>query len=259
MLPVQERSAALEREKLQPKLAFDSVSLTYPDGTEALKDVSLEVRPGEFVSVVGPSGCGKSTLLRIASGLIGTTSGKVTVDRSAMGYVFQDATLLPWRTVLGNAALLLELHGAGKAEREKKAKEALELVGLRGFESHYPRRLSGGMKMRVSLARALTLEPSLFLFDEPFGALDEITRERLNDELLSLFVDRGFASVFVTHSIYEAVYLSSRIVVMSARPGRIAGVFDVPMDYPRGPEFRYSAEFAQLAGDVYRTLRETNR
>ncbi len=236
-------------------LAFSGVALTYPDGTAALDEVELSVKRGEFVSIVGPSGCSKSTLLKLASGLVAPTAGVVSVDRDRLGYVFQDATLLPWRKVKDNVGLLLELHKVPKAQREARVRETLELVGLDAFSEHHPRRLSGGMKMRVSLARSLTMDPSIFLFDEPFGALDEITRERLNEELLSLFIDRGFAGVFVTHSIYEAVYLSTRVVVMSARPGRIVAEFDIPFPYPRGPEVRFSAEFAQIAGKVSYALR----
>ncbi len=236
-------------------LAFSGVGLTYPDGTAALFGVELSVKRGEFVSVVGPSGCGKSTLLKLASGLVEPTEGVVSVDRNRLGYVFQDSTLLPWRKVKDNVGLLLELHKVPKAERDVRVQETLKLVGLEAFSDHHPRRLSGGMKMRVSLARSLTLDPSIFLFDEPFGALDEITRERLNEELISLFIDRGFAGVFVTHSIYEAVYLSTRVVVMSARPGRIVGEFEIPFSYPRGPEVRFSAEFAKIAGEVSKALR----
>ena len=221
-----------------PALAFDQVSMTFPDGTAALGEVTFSVRRGEFTSVVGPSGCGKSTLLRIASGLTEATTGRVTVDADRLGFVFQDPTLLPWRTVLDNAELLLELHGVPRDERRQRALEAIAAVGLEGFELHHPKRLSGGMRMRASLARWLTLDPPLFLFDEPFGALDEITREKLNEELLRLFMDKGFAAVFVTHSLFEAVYLSSRVLVMSSRPGRIVADIDVPFGYPRSQQLR---------------------
>ena len=170
-----------------PALTFDKVSMIFPDGTKALDQVSLTVRPGEFVSIVGPSGCGKSTVLRIASGLLNPSDGHVELDDQNIGYVFQDATLLPWRSVQKNIELFMELEGVDKETRRENAALAIELVGLSGFEKHHPIRLSGGMRMRVSLARSLTLHPGLFLFDEPFGALDEITRERLNDELIALF------------------------------------------------------------------------
>ncbi len=238
-----------------PALSFQGVSMVFPDGTHALDTTSFDVYPGEFVTVVGPSGCGKSTLLRIASGLTEQTGGTVSVDRKSLGYVFQDATLLQWRTVQRNVELLAELQGVGKAERTARASDAIQLVGLDGFETKYPKQLSGGMKMRASLARSLVMEPSVFLFDEPFGALDEITRERLNDELLQLFVTKRFASLFITHSIYEAVYLSTRVLVMSARPGRIVGDFKVPFGFPRSPQLRFEPEFAELSGELSQALR----
>jgi NitT/TauT family transport system ATP-binding protein len=236
-------------------LSFRNVSMTFPDGTKALSDVSLDVAKGEFVTIVGPSGCGKSTLLKIASGLLEATSGDISVDRDRIGYVFQDATLLPWRTVRRNVELLAELHGYDKDERGKLADDAIELVGLRGFENHYPRSLSGGMRMRASLARTLTLKPPVFLFDEPFGAVDEITRERLNEETLRLFEQERFAGLFITHSISEAVYLSTKVHVMSARPGRLVASYDVPFEYPRSPDLRFDARFAELCGQVSLALR----
>lgn len=237
-----------------PSLSFNKISMTFPDGTHALADVSFDVSPGEFVTVVGPSGCGKSTLLKIASGLLAHTGGAVAVDRDRLGYVFQDATLLPWRTVRQNVELLAELHGMGAAERHTIAQRAIELVGLAGFEDHYPKSLSGGMKMRASLARTLTLEPPVFLFDEPFGAVDEITRARLNEETLNLFEREQFAGLFITHSIAEAVFLSTRVLVMSARPGRIVATFDIPFHYPRSPEIRFDPAFAELSGDISHAL-----
>jgi NitT/TauT family transport system ATP-binding protein len=236
-------------------LQFDNVGMTFPDGTQALENVSLSVTPGEFVTVVGPSGCGKSTLLRIASGLETQTQGSCAVDRDSIGYVFQDATLLPWRSVQRNIELLAELHGEAKAECQRRAQEAISLVGLDGFADKYPRQLSGGMRMRASLARSLVMKPRVFLFDEPFGALDEITRERLNDELLGLFQREGFAGLFITHSIAEAVYMSTRVLVMSPRPGRITASFDIPFAYPRDHDLRYSPEFAELCGQVSHALR----
>ncbi len=238
-----------------PALAFDHISMTFPDGTRALDDVSLAVRPGEFVTVVGPSGCGKSTLLRIAAGLTAATSGSVTVDREAIGYVFQDATLLPWRTVQANVELLAELHGMPKADREARAAAAIAQVGLVGHEKKFPKQLSGGMRMRASLARSLVLDPNVFLFDEPFGALDEITRERLNDQLGELFVQNRFASLFITHSIGESVFLSTRVLVMSARPGRFVADVDVPFPYPRPPELRFDPRFVELTGRISAALR----
>ena len=236
-------------------LEFDRVSMVFPDGTEALHNVSFSVEPGEFVTIVGPSGCGKSTLLRIASGLLDPSSGSVEVDQERIGYVFQDATLMPWRTVQGNVELLPELHGYKKAERQALATAVIDLVGLNGFEKHYPKSLSGGMKMRVSLARTLTLRPPLFLFDEPFGAVDEITRERLNEETQELFKNEGFAGLFITHSIPEAVFMSTRVLVMSARPGQLVAEFDVPFNFPRMPSLRFDPQFAELSGKVSKALR----
>ena len=237
-------------------LTFDKVSMIFPDGTKALDEVSLTVRPGEFVSIVGPSGCGKSTVLRIASGLLSPSEGQVELDDQNIGYVFQDATLLPWRSVQKNIELFMELEGVDKQARRENAAAAIELVGLSGFEKHHPIRLSGGMKMRVSLARSLTLHPGLFLFDEPFGALDEITRERLNDELIALFLRERFGGLFITHSISEAAFLSTRVLVMSDRPGRIVGDFEIPFDYPRNEELRYDPLFAELSGTISQALRD---
>ena len=216
-----------------------------PEGHHVLGGAPASSSPSS-----GPSGCGKSTLLRIASGLTPATAGSVTVDRDSLGYVFQDATLLPWRNVASNVELLAELHGVGKNERRAAGAEAIDLVGLTGFENTYPKQLSGGMKMRASLARSLTLEPEVFLFDEPFGALDEITRERLNDELLRLFVARG-----LRRALHHPLHLRGRVpvdrvLVMSARPGRIVGEFDVPFPYPRSPELRFEPAFAELTGAV---------
>jgi NitT/TauT family transport system ATP-binding protein len=238
-----------------PALSFQHVSMVFPDGTHALSETTFDVHPGEFVTVVGPSGCGKSTLLRIASGLNPPTGGFVSVDRSSLGYVFQDATLLQWRTVLRNVELMAELEGVPKGARRDRALEAIRLVGLHGFEDKYPKQLSGGMKMRASLARSLVLQPSVFLFDEPFGAVDEITREYLNDEVIKLFQLNGFAGLFITHSISEAVFLSTRVLVMSARPGRIVADFPVPFAYPRPPELRFDPAFAELSGKISAELR----
>lgn len=237
-------------------LDFRNVAMQFPNGTVALSSVDLKVNRGEFVTVVGPSGCGKSTLLRIASGLEKASEGTVALGTKRIGYVFQDATLLPWRTVQSNVELLAELNKQPKKERVAKAKAAIELVGLSGFETNLPKELSGGMKMRTSLARSLTLDPELFLFDEPFGALDEITRERLGDELLRIFTEQKFAGLFITHSVAEAVYLSTRVVVMSGRPGKIVDEFEVPFDYPRDPDIRFTAAFAELSGRVSHALRE---
>jgi NitT/TauT family transport system ATP-binding protein len=224
------------------------VSKVFANGVEALANVSLDVRAGEFLSVLGPSGCGKSTLLRLIAGLAEPTTG--TIDwsddsgRADLGFVFQEPTLMPWATALANVALPLKLRGVAKSEREARAAEALDNVGLKGFERVWPRELSGGMKMRVSLARALVVQPRLLLMDEPFAALDEITRHRLNDDLLELWQQSGVTIVFVTHSVFESVFLSQRIVVMSARPGRVSAELAVTTPYPRSQAFRTSAEYA---------------
>lgn len=237
------------------RLEFDRVSMTFPDGTHTLEDISFSVVPGEFTTVVGPSGCGKSTLLRIASGLETGYTGRCAVERDSIGYVFQDPTLLPWRTVQRNVELNAELHGVDKAERQRRAAKAIDLVNLVGHEGKYPKQLSGGMKMRCSLARSLVLNPSVFLFDEPFGALDEITREFLNDELLRLFATERFAALFITHSIAEAVFLSTRVLVMSARPGRIIGDYAVPFGPERPHDLRFEADFAELCGQINEDLK----
>jgi NitT/TauT family transport system ATP-binding protein len=236
-------------------LSFARVGKRFVDGTEALVEIDLSIARGEFVSVVGPSGCGKTTLLRLASGLTQATTGSVDLRTHRIGYVFQDPTLLPWRSVRSNVELFGELRHLPKAERRRRAEEAIQLVGLSDFVGHHPRTLSGGMRMRVSLARSLTLEPELLLLDEPFGTLDEITRERLNDDLLQLFVSQRFAALLVTHSVMEAVYLSARVVVLSVRPGQTLGEFDVPFDYPRSSELRFDSEFTRIASEVSACMR----
>jgi NitT/TauT family transport system ATP-binding protein len=255
MSSLQRRGDSVPSAGTGPALAFADVTKRFQDGTVALAGVDLEVASGEFVSVVGPSGCGKSTLLRIASNLTQATDGAVQVQTRKIGYVFQDPTLLPWRTVQANVELLAELDGLPKQERRRRAENAINLVGLGEFVGHRPHALSGGMRMRVSLARSLTLQPELFLFDEPFGALDEITRQRLNDELLQLYLTQRFTALFVTHSVTEAIFISTRVVVLSGRPGRVLGDFPVPFAYPRPPGLRFDQDFAQLAGKVSACLR----
>jgi NitT/TauT family transport system ATP-binding protein len=236
-------------------LTFEHVAKRFPDGTQALDDINVQVHGGEMVAIVGPSGCGKSTLLRLASRLTQPSAGDISIGPGNLGYVFQDATLLPWRTVQGNVELLAELAGVPSAERARRAADAIALTGLSGFELHRPRALSGGMRMRVSLARSLTMRPQIFLFDEPFGAVDEITRERLNTELLALFERERFAGLFVTHSVNEAAFLASRVLVMSPRPGRIIAEIGIPFPYPRKPELRFEPEFATVAGQISARLR----
>ncbi|GDX19877.1 ABC transporter ATP-binding protein [Actinomycetes bacterium] len=240
---------------MSPVFESEAVGLTYPDGTEALRNTNVSVASGEFVSIVGPSGCGKSTLLRIASGLIAPTCGS-TNRTGTVQFVFQDSTLLPWRSVRRNVSLNLELQKAGKSETEKRTNSALELVGLLDSAEKLPRQLSGGMKMRTSLARSLVCEPDLYLFDEPFAALDEFSRERLNVELLAMLSTRNAASLFVTHSIAEAVFLSHRVLVMSPRPGTIVQEFVIPFGPDRQQDLRYSPEFARLSGEIAQSLRE---
>jgi NitT/TauT family transport system ATP-binding protein len=238
---------------------LEDVSLTFPNGTQALDRVSLSVQTGELVALLGASGSGKSTLLRLLAGFEKPTGGVVHADRSQLGYVFQDPTLLPWRSVLTNVELPARINGVAPGLCRGRALAAIERVGLAGFEQHKPAQLSGGMRMRASIARMLTLTPRIFLFDEPFGALDDITRESLNQQLVDLFASEPFAGLFVTHSVRESVFLSTRVVVLSPRPGRVAREIVVPFAYPRSPELAYSAEFAELTGTVARALREASQ
>jgi NitT/TauT family transport system ATP-binding protein len=240
----------------RPLVCIRDVSKQFSNGTLAIRGVNLDVAAGEFLSLLGPSGCGKSTLLRIIAGLGAPSAGTVSWPTSEhdasgqaqrrLGFVFQDATLMPWANVMRNVMLPLTLARISKTEAVPRAAEMVELVGLKGFEKAYPRELSGGMRMRVSIARALVTRPSILLMDEPFAALDEITRHRLNDDLLALWWKQRFTVVFVTHSVFESVYLSQRIVVMAARPGRIMADFAVDAPYPRDNLFRTSAEYGRI-------------
>ena len=243
--------------KIQPIITFSSVSKNFGE-ISALENINISVNHGEFLALIGPSGCGKSTILRLASGLDSPSSGKIDISTDKVGYVFQDATLMPWRTVRKNVGLLAQLEKFNKEIIKKKTDDILELVGLEDFADHYPFALSGGMKMRASLARSLVLDPELFLFDEPFGALDLITRGRLNVELLQLYTSKKFTSLFVTHSVEEALFLSSRVIVFSGRPGKIKGEFEVPFKYPRDTKIRYSSEFAELSGEVGKILEDSS-
>lgn len=240
-----------------PLVDFRSVGRTF-GSVEALAPCDLSVGRAEFVSIIGPSGCGKSTLLRLASQLDEPTSGSIDFATDSVGYVFQDATLMPWRTVQGNVGLLAELGGMGKARTAAAVETALATVGLTDFAQHLPRQLSGGMKMRASLARSLVMKPEVFLFDEPFGALDEITRGRLQLVLQDLFLQHRFAGLFVTHSVEEAVFLSTRVLVMSARPGRIVEEFEIGFDQPRTLDLKYDPAFAELAGRVAKSLEDAS-
>ena len=232
-------------------------------GVTALQGIDLEVARGEFISLIGPSGCGKSTLLRVIGDLVEPTSGEILVNGKSAhrarldrdyGSVFQAAVLYDWRTVVKNIALPLELLGWSRAQRSERVAEMLKLVELEGFEKHYPWQLSGGMQQRVSIARALSFSPALLLMDEPFGALDEMTRERLNAELLRIWAETGSTVIFVTHSISEAVYLSTRVVVMSARPGRITSVIPIDLQQPRTFETREDPRFFELVTEVREAL-----
>ena len=239
-------------------VAVRDVSKVFANGVRALEGASLESEAGEVASVLGPSGCGKSTLLRLIAGLDTPSAGAIEWQqgRPDLGFVFQEPTLMPWTTALGNVALPLKLAGVSRTEREARAAEALGHVGLAGFETSYPRELSGGMKMRVSIARALVTAPKLLLMDEPFAALDEITRRRLNTDLLELWQRTRFTAVFVTHSVFESVFLSQRIAVMSARPGRVLSGLAIPAAYPRTEAFGTSAEYAALCRTTSARLAE---
>jgi NitT/TauT family transport system ATP-binding protein len=244
------------------EIAIDSVSKQFRGGALALQNVSLQVEKGEFVSLLGPSGCGKSTLLRLVSGLTSATSGAIAVNgilpvnaRELMSFIFQDATLLPWRTVERNVGLGLELEHAARALRREKVAKMLELVGLTHVAQQYPRQLSGGMKMRVSIARALVSRPRILLLDEPFAALDEMSRDRLNEELLRLYLEQQWTVLFVTHSVAEAVFLSTRIVVLAPHPGRIAHVVSVDLPWPRTADIRLTPAYEQEVVRFSRLLR----
>ncbi len=254
----------------EPRTIVDirHLSLTFKAADKpvvALDDINLAIRSGDFVSLIGPSGCGKTTLLRAVADLEKPTDGEIRVDgmtpegarlKRAYGYVFQAPALYPWRTVERNVTLPLEIIGLDKAERARRAAEQIELVGLKGFERKFPWQLSGGMQQRVSIARALSFAPELLLMDEPFGALDEITRDHLNLQLAELWRRTGKTCIFVTHSISEAVFLSTRIVVMSPRPGRVLDVIESTLPRERGLEIRETIEFQEIAARVRHGLKE---
>jgi NitT/TauT family transport system ATP-binding protein len=239
-------------------LALRNIAKIFPNGVQALADLNFELTGGEFASLLGPSGCGKSTVLRIISGLTEPTSGKMEWMDSArgpqqLGYVFQEPTLMPWASIARNVALPLKLQGWPE-NADKRVSEALARVGLTEFEGVYPRELSGGMKMRASIARALVTEPNLLLMDEPFAALDEITRFRLNNDLLALWHSLQKTVVFVTHSVFESVYLSQRVIVMTSRPGRVFTQLVIDAPYPRDERFRTSGEYAGYCRRVSEAL-----
>jgi NitT/TauT family transport system ATP-binding protein len=247
-----------------PAVEVLSAEKTYPNGTRALMPVNLTVREGEFITLLGPSGCGKSTLLKMVAGLLGPSDGRLLLWRKPvaqiestghrLSFVFQEATLMPWARVQANVRLPLDLAKVPRAEADARVAESLQLVGLDKFSAHLPRELSGGMQMRVAIARGLVTKPTLLLMDEPFGALDEITRNKLDSDLLELWGAKKLTVIFVTHSIYEAVYLSNRVVVMAARPGRIVDEVMIDEPYPRGPDFRVSTAFTQYAKKLQDSL-----
>ena len=247
-----------------PVVQVRRAAKAFEDGTRAIDEVSLALADNEFVSLIGPSGCGKSTLLRLIAGLAAPSAGEIDwwgspsrdtpASRQQVVFVFQSPTLMPWARVAENVRLPLELKSVPRVEIAARVAQALKIVGLDGFERHYPHQLSGGMRMRVSIARALVNEPRLLLMDEPFGALDEITRHRLDEQLMHLWLERRFSALFVTHSIYEAVYLSTRVLVMSARPGRIVGEVPIDEPFPRSAGFRVTERFAHHCADVMRLL-----
>jgi NitT/TauT family transport system ATP-binding protein len=246
-----------------PMVELVGVAKKFPHGRNVLDPLALEIQKGEFVTLIGPSGCGKSTLLKLISGLIPPSQGTIRIDgltpknaREMVSYVFQDPTLLPWRTVLQNVCLGLELENVVKVRQLKRAEALLSLVGLEQVAAAYPRELSGGMKMRVSIARALATKPELLLMDEPFAALDQMTRDRLNEEILRLRAEQKWTAVFVTHSVSEAVFLSTRIVVLAANPGRVHATFTVDLPASRTAALRTEPEFDVLSAKVSHSLRE---
>jgi NitT/TauT family transport system ATP-binding protein len=248
--------------RFEPIVRFDHVSKRFDEGPLVLDDIDLVVGHGEFVSFIGPSGCGKSTLLRLIAGLTPPSSGSIVVDgtspedaRKGVFLVFQDANLLPWRRVAANVELPLMLRGDSRSSRRARAREMLGLVGLADAADKFPWQLSGGMRMRVSIARALSVAPRILLLDEPFGALDEMTRDRLNEDLLAIRRRNLFTAFFVTHSVAEAVFLSTSVVVLSANPGRQTRTITVPFAYPRPAELRETPEFLGLLAETSRALR----
>ena len=247
-----------------PAVEVLSAEKTYANGTQALQPVNLSVQEGEFVTLLGPSGCGKSTLLKMVAGLLEPSDGRLLLWRKPvaqlegsghrLAFVFQSPTLMPWATVQANVRLPLDLAGVPRAEADARVKDALATVGLTRFATALPRALSGGMQMRVSIARGLVTQPDLLLMDEPFGALDEITRHKLDGELLGLWAQKKLTVIFVTHSIHEAVFLSTRVVMMAARPGRVVEELHIDEPYPRSADFMVSPQFSRYAKQLQDSL-----
>jgi NitT/TauT family transport system ATP-binding protein len=251
----------------EPAIEVLSAEKIYSNGTRALLPVNLTIHQGEFVTLLGPSGCGKSTLLKMVAGLTEPSDGKLVLWRRdsresaqvPLSFVFQEATLMPWSTVQNNVRLPLDLAGVPRAEANTRVTEALELVGLGQFARVLPRELSGGMQMRVSIARGLVTRPKLLLMDEPFGALDEITRNKLDSDLLRLWREQGLTVVFVTHSIHEAVFLSQRVIMMAARPGRVVEDIAINEPFPRSEDFRVSPAFSRYAKQLQDSLLQASQ
>jgi NitT/TauT family transport system ATP-binding protein len=245
-----------------PEIALTGVTKAFRNAAVAVQDVSLTVERGEFVTFLGPSGCGKSTLLKLVSGLSPVSAGKVSVNgmtpenaRQLVSFIFQDATLLPWRTVEQNVGLGMDLEHAARSARRDRVAQMLQLVGLSHVATRYPRQLSGGMKMRASIARALVSRPRILLMDEPFAALDEMTRDRLNEELLRLYAEHKWTVLFVTHSVAEAIFLSTRVVILAAHPGRVAHEIAIDLPWPRTAQTRESKAFEEQVTQASRLLR----
>lgn len=247
----------------RPLITLDRVRKEFGRSVLAVQDMTLDINQGDFISLLGPSGCGKSTALRMIAGLLPATAGTITIAppehkaEQDLGFVFQEPTLMPWTTVFGNVWLPLRLAGIKRAEAADRVRAALVEVGLSRFEKSYPRELSGGMKMRVSIARAMVTRPRILLMDEPFAALDEMTRMKLNNDVMRLAAEHRLTVVFVTHSVFESVYLSNRIVVMAARPGRVAADLEVAAAWPRDDSYRTSPEYAEECRRVSATLKGT--
>lgn len=245
-------------------LSISAVNKRFASTGDVLSDIDVDVPGGQFITLLGPSGCGKSTFLRLLAGLESPDTGSLRFDdrdlatRTSLGYVFQEPRLLPWRTAAANIALPLEIEDGARENHTQLVNDALKLVRLEAFAKSFPDELSGGMRMRVSVARALVTSPRLLLLDEPFGALDEMTRQDLNDELMRLWLERNWTAVFVTHNVFEAVYLSQRILIMSAKPGKIVADIEVPFDYPREAQLRAQPEFAAVVGRVMGRLTDAS-